>query len=382
MRELIKIAQQTYKDHFNDQFKRQFREQTRVAMNRILALFKKDNGGEITYPLELEKSYRILKKVLGVGTFAVVKECVDKRTGQSYALKVLAKKAIKGKENMLTTELDVLKQVNHPNIVQLHDLYESNEGVYIITDLASGGELFNQLLLKGSYTEQDAANLVKQILEGVAYLHDHEIVHRDLKPENLLFKDKSDDSKLMITDFGLSKILKTDNDVLMTACGTPGYVAPEVLLQTGHGKPVDIWSIGVITYTLLCGYTPFWGDDQATLFENIMSGVYDYDEDYWSEISMKATDFIDRMLTFDQSKRVTAHEALNDEWFKSAADVDILENVRRNFSAKATFRKAINLVQGVNRMTRMRKHLKHGDENNVETGDRQLLKETEPEKEK
>ncbi|CAI2174692.1 5568_t:CDS:2 [Funneliformis geosporum] len=365
--ELIKIAQKTYKDHINDEFKQQLKEQTRITMNRILALFKKDDG-EITYPLELEKSYRILKKVLGVGTFAVVKECVDRKTGKSYALKILSKHAIKGKENMLSTELDVLKQVNHPNIVKLHDLYESKEGVYIITDLASGGELFNQLLLKGSYTEQDAANLVKQILEGVAYLHDHEIVHRDLKPENLLFKDKSDDARLMITDFGLSKILKTDNDVLMTACGTPGYVAPEVLLQTGHGKPVDIWSIGVITYTLLCGYTPFWGDDQAALFESIMSGIYDYDEDYWSEISMKATDFIDKMLTFDPSKRVTAHEALNDEWFKSATDVDILENVRKNFSAKETFRKAINLVQGVNRMTRMRKHPKHGDEINGETG--------------
>jgi len=299
-------------------------------MHKFFAFFKKD-GGEISYPADLEKSYRVSKKVLGVGSFAIVKECVEKETGNPYALKVLTKKAIKGKENMLTTELGVLKRVNHPNIVKLIDLYESNDGVYIITDLAEGGELFHQLLLKGSYTEKDAAGLVKQMLEGVAYLHDHEIVHRDLKPENLLFKDKSDDPRLMITDFGLSKIMKSSNDILMTACGTPGYVAPEVLLQIGHGKPVDIWSVGVITYTLLCGYSPFWGEDQISLFENIKSGIYEYEEDYWSEISVSAKDLIDKMLEFDPARRITSHQALKHDWFKSAANVDILENVKKKF---------------------------------------------------
>ncbi|CAJ0823631.1 16905_t:CDS:2, partial [Entrophospora sp. SA101] len=186
---------------------------------------------------------------------------------------------------MLPIELDILKKVHHKYITSLHDLYETKDGVFIITDLASGGELFNQLLLKGSYTEEDAANLMKQLLEGVQYLHDLDIVHRDLKPENLLFKDKSDEADIMITDFGLSKILKSEDDVLLTACGTPGYIAPEVLLQAGYGKPIDIWSIGVIMYTMLCGYTPFWGEDQAALFESIMSGEYEYEEEYWSEIS-------------------------------------------------------------------------------------------------
>ncbi|UZO29188.1 uncharacterized protein OCT59_022675 [Rhizophagus irregularis] len=252
-------------------------------MHKFFTFFKKDN--EITYPIELENSYKVLKKNIGVGSFAVVKECIDKKTGESYALKILTKKSIKGRENLLDTELGVLKKVDHPNIVKQKDLYESKEGVFIITELASGGELFNQLLLKGSYTERDAANLVKQILEGVAYLHDHEIVHRDLKPENLLFKDKTDNAKLMITDFGLSKIMKDDNDILMTACGTPGYVAPEILLQTGHGKAVDIWSLGVIAYILLCGYTPFWGEDQVTLFENIKAGIYEYEEDYCKRLN-------------------------------------------------------------------------------------------------
>lgn len=180
--------------------------------------------------------------------------------GKSYALKIILKKTLQGKGAMLDTEISVLSKVRHPNCVSLLELFETEDAVYLVTDLAEGGELFEQLLQKGSYTEGDAARLVYEILLGVEYLHNMDIVHRDLKPENLLFADKGENAKLMITDFGLSKVLTSGNDVLMTACGTPGYVAPEVLEQIGHGKPVDMWSVGVIAYTLLCGYTPFWGE--------------------------------------------------------------------------------------------------------------------------
>lgn len=166
---------------------------------------------------------------------------------------------------MLNTEISILSKVRHPNCVSLLELFETEDAVYLVTDLAEGGELFDQLLKKGSYTEGDAARLVHEILLGVEYLHEMDIVHRDLKPENLLFMDKTDNARLMITDFGLSKVLTSGNDVLMTACGTPGYVAPEVLEQIGHGKPVDIWSVGVIAYTLLCGYTPFWGEGKQSI---------------------------------------------------------------------------------------------------------------------
>ncbi|RHZ54058.1 hypothetical protein Glove_431g23 [Diversispora epigaea] len=316
-------------------------------MFKIFDIFKKGED-EFVIPDELEKSYEISKEVLGVGSFAVVKECTNKKTGENYAIKIISKRVIKGKEQMLTTELEILKKIKHPNLISLRDLYESKNGVYIVTDLAKGGELFSQLLEKGSYTEKDAASLVQNVLEGLAYLHDREIVHRDLKPENLLFKDKSDDAILMITDFGLSKILKNQNEILMTACGTPGYVAPEVLLQTGHGKPVDLWSLGVIAYTMLCGYTPFYGDDQNALFESIMSGEYEYEEDYWSEISDLAKDFIDKLLTFNPSKRITVYEALKHPWFSKANNVDILENVRKNFSPKDSFKRAFKMVKGVN----------------------------------
>nr|CAG8587692.1 11466_t:CDS:2 [Entrophospora candida] len=267
---------------------------------------------------------------------------------------------------MLPIELDILKKVHHKYITSLHDLYETKDGVYIITDLASGGELFNQLLLKGSYTEEDAANLLKQLLEGVQYLHDLDIVHRDLKPENLLFKDKSDEADIMITDFGLSKILKSEDDVLLTACGTPGYIAPEVLLQAGYGKPVDIWSIGVIMYTMLCGYTPFWGEDQPALFESIMSGEYEYEEEYWSEISDLAKDLIDKLLTYEPHKRITVHEALKHPWFESANKIDILEKVKSNLSAKDRFKRAIHLVQDINRMLKNKNSTNYDDDSDYE----------------
>ncbi|CAG8711540.1 3466_t:CDS:1, partial [Acaulospora colombiana] len=321
--------------------------------------------GEPPYPWSLEKYYKVSKKILGRGSFAVVRECTDKRTGVNYALKIIMKKAIRGKEQMITTELDVLKQVDHQNIVSLHELIETKDAVYIITGLALGGELFSQLLQRGSYTEKDAAILIEQILRGVEYLHAHEIVHRDLKPENLLFSDKSPFPRLMITDFGLSKILKHHDDILMTACGTPGYVAPEVLKQTGHGKPVDIWSIGVIMYTVLCGYTPFWGEDQNALFDCIIKGVYHFDDAYWEDISDEAKELIERMLEYDPAQRITAHDALAHKWFKYAAeipDVDWSSTASSpisprfpisNSRARITFRKAVNVIQGVTRMQKL-----------------------------
>ncbi|SAL96749.1 hypothetical protein [Absidia glauca] len=282
-------------------------------MKRLLVLFKKTHetnkeAGDV-YPPELLADYEVTKTTLGVGSFAVVKECIHRESKKSYALKIILKKVIAG------------------NV----------DAVYIITDLASGGELFQQLLDKGFYSERDAANLIRQILEGIKYLHDYDIVHRDIKPENLLFATKDPDAILMITgkdnqghrvdekgcnltsssaliDFGLSKIMKNHDDILTTACGTPGYVAPEVLLQKGHGKPVDLWSVGVIAFVLLCGYTPFYGEDQTDLFESIMAGKYEFDEEYWSDISDSAKNLIDRLLSFDPEKRITADEALQHSW--------------------------------------------------------------------
>ncbi|KAG0251290.1 hypothetical protein DFQ27_008857 [Actinomortierella ambigua] len=300
--------------------------------------------------------YDISEKVLGVGTFATVKEIRCKETGRKFALKIILRKTLQGKGAMLETEISVLSKVRHPNCVSLLEMFETEDAVYLVTDLAEGGELFEQLLQKGYYTEGDAARLVRDVLLGVEYLHSMDIVHRDLKPENLLFKDKSANATLMITDFGLSKVLTGDNHVLMTACGTPGYVAPEVLQQTGHGKPVDMWSIGVIAYTLLVGFMPFYGEDQGALFESIISGEYEYEEEYWSDISPLAKAFIDSLLVTEPEERPTASRALDHPWFRAvlehdmitpvspADSVNLLPGFRKNFNARRMFKKAVRAV--------------------------------------
>ncbi|KAG0232579.1 hypothetical protein BGW42_008093 [Actinomortierella wolfii] len=305
---------------------------------------------------DLVAMYDISDRVLGVGTFATVKEIRCKETGKKFALKIILRKTLQGKGTMLETEISVLSKVRHPNCVSLLEMFETEDAVYLVTDLAEGGELFEQLLQKGYYTEGDAARLVRDVLLGVEYLHSMDIVHRDLKPENLLFKDKSENAKLMITDFGLSKVLTGDNHVLMTACGTPGYVAPEVLQQTGHGKPVDMWSIGVIAYTLLVGFMPFYGEDQGALFEAIMSGEYEYEEEYWEHISPLAKAFIDSLLVTDPEQRPTASRALDHPWFRAvleqdmvtpvspADSVNLLPGIRKNFNARKMFKKAVRAV--------------------------------------
>ncbi|PIK45486.1 Calcium/calmodulin-dependent protein kinase type 1D [Apostichopus japonicus] len=147
----------------------------------------------------------------------------------------------------------------------------------------SGGELFDRIVDKGSYTEKDASDLIRQVLEATAYVHDKGIVHRDLKPENLLFYCKDENSKIMISDFGLSKMEGSGD--MSTACGTPGYVAPEVLAQKPYGKAVDVWSLGVISYILLCGYPPFYDENDSKLFEQILNADYEFDSPFWDEIS-------------------------------------------------------------------------------------------------
>ncbi|KAI8357515.1 kinase-like domain-containing protein [Mortierella sp. GBAus27b] len=306
-------------------------------------------------PPELLKEYDVTTRVLGVGTFAEVKEIKRKDDGKSFALKIILKKALQGKAAMMDTEIAVLSQVRHPNCVSLLAKFEDEHAYYLVTEMAEGGELFDQLLKKGHYTERDAARLIHEVLLGVEYLHSVGIVHRDLKPENLLFMDKTENSRLVITDFGLSKILTNGNHVLMTACGTPGYVAPEVLEQIGHGKPVDLWSTGVIAYTLLCGYTPFWGEDQPTLFENIIAGQYEYEDEYWKYISDEAKSFIDTLLVRPAERRTTATQALAHPWLSMMLEqgVNLAPGVRQNISAvnaKRAFRKTVQAVSVVRRL--------------------------------
>uniref|UniRef100_A0A452GNA7 Protein kinase domain-containing protein n=2 Tax=Durocryptodira TaxID=1579337 RepID=A0A452GNA7_9SAUR len=271
------------------------------------------------------------------GAFSEVVLAEERTSRKLVAIKCIAKKALEGKETSLENEIAVLHKIKHPNIVALDDIYESGGHLYLIMQLVSGGELFDRIVEKGFYTERDASQLIRQILDAVRYLHDMGIVHRDLKPENLLYYSPDPDSKIMISDFGLSKI-EGSGSVMSTACGTPGYVAPEVLAQRPYSKAVDCWSIGVIAYILLCGYPPFYDENDAKLFEQILRAEYEFDSPYWDDISESAKDFIQRLMEKDPSKRFTCEQALQHPWIAGDTALDknihqsVSEQIKKNFA--------------------------------------------------
>lgn len=304
------------------------------------------------------------KEVLGTGAFSEVVLAEEKRTQRLVAIKCIPKKAIEGKENSIENEIAVLHKIKHTNIVSLEEIFESKSHLYLVMQLVSGGELFDRIIEKGFYTEKDASKLILQILDAVKYLHDMGIVHRDLKPENLLYYSMDEDSKIMISDFGLSKI-EGSGSVMSTACGTPGYVAPEVLAQKPYSKAVDCWSIGVISYILLCGYPPFYDENDAKLFEQILKAEYEFDSPYWDDISDSAKDFIVHLMEKDPSIRFSCEQALMHPWIcgDTALDKNIHESVsaqiKKNF-AKSKWKQAFNATAVVRHMRRL--HLGTGQD--------------------
>ncbi|KAI0943586.1 hypothetical protein AcW1_002719 [Taiwanofungus camphoratus] len=319
----------------------------------------------MTHPATVPCQYRT-GKTLGSGTYAIVKEAVRIKTGQYYACKVINKKLMEGREYMVRNEIAVLKRVSkgNRNIVTLHDYFETAHNLYLVFDLCTGGELFDRICAKGNYYEADAAELVRTIFTAVKYIHECGIVHRDLKPENLLFRTKDEDADIMIADFGLSRVMDEDKFHLLTEiCGTPGYMAPEIFKKIGHGKPVDVWAMGVITYFLLCGYTPFDRDSQQQEMEAIIAGDYKFEPvEYWGNVSETARDFVSECLTIDPASRPTCEEALKHKWLASerphfvpdsanGGPTDLLPHVKRHFDARKTFRKAVFSMMAMKRMS-------------------------------
>ncbi|KAL8923276.1 MAG: hypothetical protein Q9208_004676 [Pyrenodesmia sp. 3 TL-2023] len=267
--------------------------------------------------------------------------------------------------SQVRNEIAVLKKVSmgHQNILTLVDYFETMNNLYLVTDLALGGELFDRICRKGSYYESDAADLIRATLSAVAYLHDHGIVHRDLKPENLLFRTPEDNADLLIADFGLSRIMDEEAfHVLTTTCGTPGYMAPEIFKKTGHGKPVDVWAIGVITYFLLCGYTPFDRDSNLEEMQAILIADYSFTPlEYWRGVSLPARDFIKKCLTIDPQQRMTSHQALSHPFVAEPAantpaddsfshNPDLLPTIKKNFNARKTLHAAIDTIRAINKL--------------------------------
>ncbi|KAM9510302.1 serine/threonine-protein kinase H1-like [Guaruba guarouba] len=273
-----------------------------------------------------------IKALIGRGSFSRVVRVEHKATKQPYAIKMIETKYREGRE-VCESELSVLRRVHHTNIIQLIEVFETQGCVYMVMELATGGELFDRIIAKGSFTERDATRVLQMVLDGVKYLHTLGITHRDLKPENLLYYHPGTDSKIMITDFGLASARKKGDDCLMkTTCGTPEYIAPEILVRKPYTNSVDMWALGVISYVLLSGTMPFEDDNRTRLYRQILKGKYSYSGEPWPSISNLAKDFIDRLLAVDPSNRMTALQALKHPWVVSMAASSSMKNLHRSIS--------------------------------------------------
>ena len=244
--------------------------------------------------------------------------------------------------------MEILRIMNHPNIVRLIDFYDEPSQYLIAMEYLEGGELFDRIVKKAYYNEKEARDLAQIFLSAVKYMHDRNVVHRDLKPENLLLKSQSDDADVKIADFGFATIAETDS--LTEQCGTPGYVAPEILGHKKYGKAVDMWSVGVITYILLGGYPPFHDDNQRQLFKKIQAAKYEFHPDFWGGVSDEAKDLISKLLVLDVSARLTVDQALSHAWIRKS-DQELAErNLEVNltelkkYQANKRFKKAANTI--------------------------------------
>nr|XP_033796386.1 calcium/calmodulin-dependent protein kinase type II subunit gamma isoform X11 [Geotrypetes seraphini] len=297
-----------------------------------------------------------LYEELGKGAFSVVRRCVKKSTSQEYAAKIINTKKLSARDHQkLEREARICRLLKHPNIVRLHDSISEEGFHYLVFDLVTGGELFEDIVAREFYSEADASHCIHQILESVNHIHQHDIVHRDLKPENLLLASKTKGAAVKLADFGLAIEVQGDQQAWFGFAGTPGYLSPEVLRKDPYGKPVDIWACGVILYILLVGYPPFWDEDQHKLYQQIKAGAYDFPSPEWDTVTPEAKNLINQMLTINPAKRITADQALKHPWVCQRSTVASMmhrqETVEclRKFNARRKLKGAILTTMLVSR---------------------------------
>uniref|UniRef100_A0A8P4KMJ5 calcium/calmodulin-dependent protein kinase n=1 Tax=Dicentrarchus labrax TaxID=13489 RepID=A0A8P4KMJ5_DICLA len=298
-----------------------------------------------------------LYEELGKGAFSVVRRCVKKSTGQEYAAKIINTKKLsaRGKCSHCPLCRSVLLSRSHMNLLRLHDSISEEGFHYLVFDLVTGGELFEDIVAREYYSEADASHCINQILESVSHIHQHDIVHRDLKPENLLLASKMKGAAVKLADFGLAIEVQGDQQAWFGFAGTPGYLSPEVLRKDPYGKPVDIWACGVILYILLVGYPPFWDEDQHKLYQQIKAGAYDFPSPEWDTVTPEAKNLINQMLTINPAKRITADQAIKHPWVCQRSTVASMmhrqETVEclRKFNARRKLKGAILTTMLVSR---------------------------------
>jgi calcium-dependent protein kinase len=299
-------------------------------------------------------------EVIGSGAYGMVRKCQNKQSDALAAVKTINKSRVRDVVD-LKREIEILRTVNHPNIIRLYDVYEDTYFIHLVTELCTGGELYDRVIDKadseeGHYSEEDASCLVRDILGAIAYCHDVvKIVHRDLKPENFLLLDKRDDAPIKIIDFGLSRFDDSPFGIMNTRVGSPYYVAPEVL-QGAYTNKCDIWSIGVITYLLLCGFAPFNGDDDGETFFMIENATLVFPSPEWDDISPLAKDFVKALLDRDPNKRIPASAALQHPWIHKGETVPGIP-IPRPFSSESRKASSVRLYMHTERKSAFQKFL-------------------------
>uniref|UniRef100_A0A0B7B1M1 phosphorylase kinase n=1 Tax=Arion vulgaris TaxID=1028688 RepID=A0A0B7B1M1_9EUPU len=300
------------------------------------------------------------KEILGTGISSTVRRVTEKSTGAEFAVKIIDISGEKGEVSQVEQvkkdtfrEIKILRMcAGHPNIIELHDVFETPTFIFLVFEICRKGELFDYLTSVVSLSEKRTRIFMRQLVEAVAYIHDKDIVHRDLKPENILLDDNLN---IKVSDFGFATVVGPGEE-LTELCGTPGYLAPEVLAHSmyenvsGYNKQVDMWACGVIMYTLLCGAPPFWNRRQMMMLRAIMNAEYTFSNPEWDDITDAPKNLIQKLLVVNPKERLTAKEALKHPFFHSQVTEE------KKFHARRKFRAAVNCVIFYQRLSFSYKH--------------------------
>ena len=332
----------------------------RLNMVKKASLIDMNNVEDTIKKRTFHDSYTVQNQI-GSGGYAVVMSGICINTNKNVAIKVFDKKHMtKDDEINITREVDILRSIDHPNIIKILDFFDEEDHYYIVLELAEGGELFDRIIERERYSEKDARDVVMILIDAIKFCHHHDIVHRDLKPENLLLQSKDEDTHIKIADFGFAT--RTHDRSLNQYMGSPGYLAPEVLLSKQYGKEIDLWAVGVITFILLCGYPPF-GEDSD---DEVIRADFTFIEKYWKNVSEDAKDFIKSLLVVDPEKRLTAAAAVEHKWLKiedehiSRNTLDSTLEELRHYQSVRKLRIAVHVGVAVKKMKhKLLDHLHH-----------------------